>query len=117
MTNFLKAKSELTIVMLLIIWCSSLTPTINWYTNTNLQGNINLMKPSPHSFSGWYFCCGTFGFSSDRHFTVYKTEGVVDNVNYQKQNPNITAMYIVGGELTETVLTNTPDSSFEDAVN
>eukprot|EP01084_Bolivina_argentea_P114925 204495_1 len=99
------------------ILCLSMQPTVNWYTNTNLQGNINLMAPSPSSFSGWYFCCGTFGFSSDGKFTAYKTSAVVDNVNYWKKNPNITQMYIVGGELTETALKNTPDSAFQDAIN
>ena len=77
------------------------------------------MKPSPESFSGFFFCCGTWDFSSNGKFTTAKEQGVEQNMNYFRSNyNNLTALYLVGGgSLTQSALTNTPDSSFQDAIN
>eukprot|EP01084_Bolivina_argentea_P114927 204500_1 len=100
------------------ILCLSMQPTVNWYTNTDLQGNINLMKSSPNSFTGFYFCCGTWNFESDGSFVSANTKDVTDNINYFRANTNLSDLYIVGGGgLSQQALVNTPNSSFEDAIN
>ena len=61
---------------------ASTSPTVNWYTNTNLEGNKALMATNPSAFSGFFFCCGLWNFADNGTFESRNTDAVQQNIAY-----------------------------------
>lgn len=85
-----------------LVICSAavyaLSPTVRWYTNTDLANNQRIMAPYPSVFSGFYFCCGQFEFTYDGKFTFRNSSDLLDNIKYFQSTMNSDfKMYIVGG--------------------
>eukprot|EP01084_Bolivina_argentea_P026327 48952_1 len=88
---------------------SSLSPTVHWYTNTNLANNKRTYEAAPSAFSGFYFCCGQYKFTSDGTFVFNNSTNLIENINYWRKITNIKTIYIHGGFSDESIF-NVPSN-------
>jgi len=81
-------------LMTFIIGCMSPNPSIYWYTNTNLANNQRIYHQNPDLFSGFYFCCNQFQFTSNGWFVPQNDSALMENIEYFQSK--VDKIYIVG---------------------
>ena len=98
----MKNMSVIFVLFGVIILCvSGMKPTVNWYTNTNLDNNKRIYKVNPSVFDGFYFCCGEYEFTGNGKFTFKNSSGLVPNIDHFRSK--VSSIYIHGGILSDEI--------------